>query len=59
MGLFINNNEDELRPGDKVKIKSNGQEGIVISKKANLYTVSIISEGLLDLFEANELEKAW
>ena len=44
MGLFINNNEDELRPGDKVKIKSNGQEGIVISKKANLYTVSIISE---------------
>ena len=56
---FINNNEDELRPGDKVKIKSNGQEGIVISKKANLYTVSIISEGLLDSFEANELEKAW
>ena len=59
MGLFINKNEDELRPGDKVKIKSNGQEGIVISKKANLYAVSIISEGLLDSFEANELEKAW
>lgn len=58
MGLFINNEEDELRVGDNIRIIKNKKKGFIISKNQNMYTVSL-EDGLIDSYEAHELEKCW
>lgn len=56
--LFGNSNR-EFRIGDRVRVKYRGQEGYIIDKNGNLYTVSINNGQIVDSYEASDLEICW
>ena len=58
MGFFSFNTE-ELKIGDRVRVKYRGQEGYIIDKNGSLYMVSINNGQIVDSYEANDLEKCW
>ena len=45
--LFGNSNR-EFKIGDRVRVKYRGQEGYIIDKNGNLYTVSINNGQIVD-----------
>lgn len=53
--LFGNSNR-EFKIGDRVRVKYRGQEGYIIDKNGNLYTVSINNGQIVDSYEACDLE---
>jgi len=57
-GLFWNSNR-EFKIGDRVRVKYRGQEGYIIDKNGNLYTVSINNGQIVDSYEASDLEICW
>lgn len=59
MGLFGNNNQDEFKVGDKVRVKYRGQEGYIIDKNGSLYMVSLKDGQYVDSYDASQLEKCW
>lgn len=56
--LFGNSNR-EFKIGDRVRVKYRGQEGYIIDKNGNLYTVSINNGQYVDSYEASDLEICW
>lgn len=58
MGLF-SSNSDNLKVGDKVRVKYRDQEGYIIDKNGDLYMVSINNGQYVDSYSANDLEKTW
>lgn len=56
--LFGNSNR-EFKIGDRVRVKYRGQEGYIIDKNGNLYTVSINNGQIVDSYEASDLEICW
>ena len=56
---FFNNNDDEFKVGDKVRVKYRGQEGYIIDKNDNLYMVSLDDGRYVDSYTADQLEKCW
>ena len=56
--LFGNSNR-EFKIGDRVRVKYRGQEGYIIDKNGNLYTVSINNVQIVDSYEASDLEICW
>ena len=56
--LFGNSNR-EFKIGDRVSVKYRGQEGYIIDKNGNLYTVSINNGQIVDSYEASDLEICW
>lgn len=58
MGLF-SSSSDNLKVGDKVRVKYRGQEGYIIDKNGDLYMVSINDGQIVDSYEASDLEKTW
>ena len=56
---FFNNNDDEFKVGDKVRVKYRGQEGYVIDKNDSLYMVSLDDGKYVDSYSADKLEKCW
>ena len=56
--LFGNSNR-EFKIGDRVRVKYRGQEGYIIDKNGNLYTVSINNWQIVDSYEASDLEICW
>lgn len=56
--LFGNSNR-EFKIGDRVRVKYRGQEGCIIDKNGNLYTVSINNGQIVDSYEASDLEICW
>ena len=56
--LFGNSNR-EFKIGDRVRVKYRGQEGYIIDKNSNLYTVSINNGQIVDSYEASDLEICW
>lgn len=56
--LFGNSNR-EFKIGDRVRVKYRGQEGYIIDKNGNLYTVSINNGQIVDSYEACDLEICW
>ena len=56
--LFGNSNR-EFKIGDRVRVKYRGQEGYIIDKNANLYTVSINNGQIVDSYETSDLEICW
>lgn len=58
MGLF-SSSSDNLKIGDKVRVKYRGQEGYIIDKNGDLYMVSINDGQIVDSYEASDLEKTW
>ena len=56
--LFGNSNR-EFRIGDRVRVKYRGQEGYIIDKNGNLYTVSINNGQIVDSYETSDLEICW
>ena len=62
MGLLSNlfeNSNREFKIGDRVRVKDRGQEGYIIDKNGNLYTVSINNGQIVDSYEASDLEICW
>ena len=62
MGLLsdlIGASSGDLKIGDRVRVKYRGQEGYIIDKNGNLYTVSINNGQIVDSYEASDLEKCW
>ena len=62
MGLLSNlfgNSNREFKIGDRVRVKYRGQEGYIIDKNGNLYTVSINNGQIVDSYEASDLEICW
>lgn len=62
MGLIdslLNNSSKEFKIGDRVRVKYRGQEGYIIDKNGNLYTVSINNGQIVDSYEASDLELCW
>lgn len=62
MGLLSDLFEDsnrEFKIGDRVRVKYRGQEGYIIDKNGNLYTVSINNGQIVDSYEACDLEICW
>ncbi len=62
MGLLSNlfgNSNREFKIGDRVRVKYRGQEGYIIDKNENLYTVSINNGQIVDSYEASDLEICW
>ena len=62
MGLLsdlFGNSSREFRIGDRVRVKYRGQEGYIIDKNGNLYTVSINNGQIVDSYEASDLEICW
>lgn len=62
MGLLSNlfeNSNREFKIGDRVRVKYRGQEGYIIYKNGNLYTVSINNGQIVDSYEASDLEICW
>ena len=58
MGLF-SSNSDNLKVGDKVRVKYRDQEGYIIDKNGDLYMVSINNGQYVDSYSASDLEKTW
>ena len=58
MGLF-SSSSDNLKVGDKVRVKYRGQEGYIIDKNGDLYMVSINDGQYVDSYSADQLEKTW
>lgn len=58
MGLF-GISDNELRVGDKVRVKYRDQEGYIIDKNGDLYMVSINDGQYIDSYSASELERCW
>ena len=56
--LFGNSNR-EFKIEDRVRVKYRGQEGYIIDKNGNLYTVSINNGQIVDSYEASDLEICW
>lgn len=56
--LFGNFNR-EFKIWDRVRVKYRGQEGYIIDKNGNLYTVSINNGQIVDSYEASDLEICW
>ena len=56
--LFGNSNR-EFKIGDRVRVKYRGQEGYIIDKNGNLYTVSINNGQIVDSYEGCDLEICW
>ena len=56
---FFNNNDDEFKVGDKVRVKYRGQEGYVIAENDSLYMVSLDDGKYVDSYSADQLEKCW
>lgn len=56
--LFGNSNR-EFKIGDRVRVKYRGQEGYIIDKNGNLYTVSINNGQIVDSYETSDLEICW
>lgn len=56
--LFGNSNR-EFKIGDRVRVKYRGQEGYIIDKNENLYTVSINNGQIVDSYETSDLEICW
>ena len=56
--LFGNSNR-EFKSGDRVRVKYRGQEGYIIDKNGNLYTVSINNGQIVDSYETSDLEICW
>lgn len=56
--LFGNSNR-EFKIGDRVRVKYRGQEGYIIDKNGDLYTVSINNGQYVDSYEASDLEICW
>lgn len=56
---FFNNNDDEFKVGDKVRVKYRGQEGYIIDKNDRLYMVSLDDGKYVDSYSADQLEKCW
>ena len=57
MGFFNNNNDEEFKVGDKVRVKYRGQEGYIIDKNDSLYMVSLDDGRYVDSYAADQLEK--
>ena len=57
MGLF-SSSSDNLKVGDKVRVKYRGQEGYII-ENGDLYMVSINDGQYVDSYSADQLEKTW
>lgn len=58
MGLF-SSSSDNLKVGDKVRVKYRDQEGYIIDKNGDLYMVSINDGQYVDSYSADQLEKTW
>lgn len=58
MGLF-SSSSDNLKVGDKVRVKYRDQEGYIIDKNGDLYMVSINNGQYVDSYSASDLEKTW
>jgi len=58
MGLF-SSDSDNLKVGDKVRVKYRDQEGYIIDKNGDLYMVSINNGQYVDSYSASDLEKTW
>ena len=58
MGLF-SSGSDNLKIGDKVRVKYRDQEGYIIDKNGDLYMVSINNGQYVDSYSASDLEKTW
>lgn len=58
MGLF-SSSSDNLKVGDKVRVKYRDQEGYIIDKNGDLYMVSINNGQYVDSYSADQLEKTW
>ena len=56
MGLF-SSDSDNLKVGDKVRVKYRDQEGYIIDKNGDLYMVSINNGQYVDSYSARDLEK--
>lgn len=56
MGLF-SSSSDNLKVGDKVRVKYRDQEGYIIDKNGDLYMVSINDGQYVDSYSADQLEK--
>ena len=52
-------NDNSLQIGDKVRVKYRGQEGYIIDRNGNYYTVSINNGQIVDSYLASDLEKCW
>ena len=58
MCLF-SSSSDNLKVGDKVRVKYRDQEGYIIDKNGDLYMVSINNGQYVDSYSASDLEKTW
>ena len=58
MGLFFGN-QNELKIGDRVRVKYRGQEGYIIDKNGDLYMVSINNGKIVDSYYGKDLEKCY
>ena len=62
MGLLntlFGSSSNEVKIGDKVRVKYRDQEGYIIDKSGSLYMVSINNGEIVESYEANDLEKCY
>lgn len=62
MGLLselFGTSSEELKVGDKVRVKYRDQEGYIIDKNGSLYMVSINEGQTVESYSASDLEKCY
>ena len=59
LNSLFGSSSGELQIGDRVRVKYRGQEGYIIDKNGNFYTVSINNGQIVDSYEAKDLEICW
>lgn len=60
MGLFKNDEvENELRVGDRIRLKGTDREGFITGKEGDTYLVLMNDEIMINKYGEEELEKIW
>lgn len=60
MGLFKTDEaENELRVGDRIRLKGTDREGIITGKEEGKFMVLMNDEFMISTYGEEELEKIW